>query len=633
VVGTTIGKYLVTAQLGRGSTGVLYKAVDPTLNRDVAIKVLRSDGADEETRQRFRAETAVLARLNHPDIVTIYEFLETDTDLVMVMEFVAGESLEGFARRSGPLALDIVAYLIDRLLSALEYAHRFGIVHRDLKPANVMITNVGGIKVMDFGIARVCASQSITLAGSMMGTPGYMAPEQILGRPADIRADVYAVGAILYRLLAGEGPFEGGTTAALIQRQLSEQPTALRSRRPDVTEAYPKVVMRAMAKAPGDRFRTTDELREALGRVSGMSKAISLSKRLVRECPADSTLISALQPPPAAKDAPKTFDTVRLHRHNRRKAATAMTLLAAAVIMGLLVSVNSQNAPGPAIAATSVSTTPAGSVDDRPESSDLATRSRVSVAPVAEPSTNPPPSPTPPSSGIPAAAALNGSRDVVSGSTASSSVPAASKPPRKSADAGASARHEPGAAVSAPTSTHVEEHAASNAAASSAVPAAAAAAPPTAVAVDERPADATVTRGTDPNFKAKFLAVADAKARETDVRLTLGNRALTLVASDDSGRQLQTVDYATVTAVSYSVGRDPLWQSQDGPAPVLRRGGMLRKFGFSGARHWIVLSTGSDSFVVLQVNEDAASSVLSLIEDHTGLRSQRLTDNNARPRN
>jgi tRNA A-37 threonylcarbamoyl transferase component Bud32 len=588
VVGTTIGKYLVTAQLGRGSTGVLYKGVDHTLNRDVAMKVLRLDAADEEMLHRFRAETAVLARLNHPDIVTIYEFLETDTDFVMVMEFVAGESLEGFARRSGPLAPDVVAYLIDRALAALEYAHRFGIVHRDLKPANVMVTNVGGIKLMDFGIARVCASHTITRQGSMMGTPGYMAPEQILGQPADIRADVYAVGAILYRLLAGEAPFQGGTTADLIQRQLSEEPPPLRQRRLDVPESYQRIVMRAMAKAPDDRFRTTDELREALGRASGTLKAINLSKRLARECPGDAALTNALTPL-AAIDPTAAPDTVWLRGggRERRRGTTAVAALAAAAILALLARVKFQDAPHPATDAASSAPAPALQVEDR---------------------------------GVRGAESPNKS-------TATAAVSAAPKPSRKPSEVAASAPRESGASGSPPNATHVEGHAAANAAAlATASPPAA---PPTPASVDERPADATVTRRPDSNFKAKFLAIADTKARELDVRLTLGDRALTLMASDDSGKQLQTLDYSRMTAVSYSVSRDPLWQSPDGPAPVLRRGGMLRKFGFSNARHWIVLSTESDAFVVLQVNEETAPSVLSLLEDHTGLRSHRLTDTGA----
>jgi len=572
----------------------------------------------------------VLARLNHPDIVTIYEFLETDTDFVMVMEFVAGESLEGFARRSGPLAPDVVAYLIDRALAALEYAHRFGIVHRDLKPANVMVTNVGGIKLMDFGIARVCASHTITRQGSMMGTPGYMAPEQILGQPADIRADVYAVGAILYRLLAGEAPFQGGTTADLIQRQLSEEPPPLRQRRLDVPESYQRIVMRAMAKAPDDRFRTTDELREALGRASGTLKAINLSKRLARECPGDAALTNALTPL-AAIDPTAAPDTVWLRGggRERRRGTTAVAALAAAAILALLARVKFQDAPHPATDAASSAPAPALQVEDRGvRGAEPPVLPRASVAPVVEPPPTKPPSPAPSSAGLPTAApALRASLEAPNKSTATAAVSAAPKPSRKPSEVAASAPRESGASGSPPNATHVEGHAAANAAAlATASPPAA---PPTPASVDERPADATVTRRPDSNFKAKFLAIADTKARELDVRLTLGDRALTLMASDDSGKQLQTLDYSRMTAVSYSVSRDPLWQSPDGPAPVLRRGGMLRKFGFSNARHWIVLSTESDAFVVLQVNEETAPSVLSLLEDHTGLRSHRLTDTGA----
>jgi hypothetical protein len=477
---------------------------------------------------------------------------------------------------------------------------------------------------MDFGIARVCAIPSITLHGSMMGTPGYMAPEQILGQPADIRADVYAVGAILYRLLAGEAPFAGGTTADLIQRQLSEEPQPLRSRRADVPESYQKVVLRAMAKAPDDRFRTTDEFRQALGRVSGTLKVINLSKRLARECPGDSALMSALEPL-AENDGAAVPDTVRLHRHDKRKVTTAVAVLAAAIV-ALLVSVNTQDPAHSLIDGATSSTAPAAQGTDRPERvAEPSVLPPVPVAPAVEPPTKPP-SPAPPSSEIPTAAALSASPAAPSRGKESSGVSNAARLLPKSATVAAAAPHESGASATPSNTTRAAEHAASNAAALGA----ASAAPSAAAAVDERPAEGALTHRPDPNFKAKFLPMADAKARELDVRLTLGDRALTVMASDDSGRQLQTVDYTSVIGVSYSVGRDPLVQSPDGPAPVLRRGGMLRKLGLSTARHWIVLSTQPDSFVVLQVNEEAVPAVLSLLEDHTGLRFQRLTDAVAR---
>jgi tRNA A-37 threonylcarbamoyl transferase component Bud32 len=349
VVEATIGRYRIEAQIGRGATGVVYKAIDPTLNREVAIKVLRPDAADADTLRRFRTEAAVLARLNHTDIATIYELVQSDTELFMVMELVAGESLEAVATRAGRLPVDAAAYVIDRVLAALTHAHEVGVVHRDLKPANVMVTRSGGVKLMDFGIARVYAGERITLHGSMMGTPGYMAPEQILGNPVDARADVYAVGAMLYRLLAGAVPFAGDSTVAVIQRQLSESVAPIRTLAADVPEAYDEIVARAMAKAPEERFQTADEFRQALGGVSGTLKTIDLARRLAEDMPAAPVI--ALDDVTAAA-APITPTAVLPGRRPSRWRWTATaTIVAAAAVAGIVVGRRTQPVERPVAAA------------------------------------------------------------------------------------------------------------------------------------------------------------------------------------------------------------------------------------------------------------------------------------------
>ena len=182
MIGTTVGKYRIVALLGRGATGIVYRALDDTLDREVAIKVLNPLYADGDILKRFRSEATTLARLSHPEIATIHELLRTDTNLLMVMELVRGETLEGLAKRKGALSPDLAGHILDGILSALEHAHDAGIVHRDLKPANVMITALGGIKIMDFGIARVRGAEHMTLDGCAVGTPAYMAPEQVLVR-------------------------------------------------------------------------------------------------------------------------------------------------------------------------------------------------------------------------------------------------------------------------------------------------------------------------------------------------------------------------------------------------------------------------------------------------------------------
>ena len=201
MIGRTNGKYRIVGQLGRGGAGVVYQAVDETLHRDVAVKTLNPDLANTEVMSRFRAEATILARLNHPQIATIYELFRADGDLLMVMEFVRGESLDKLSERLGALSPERAAYIIDLILSALEHAHRAGVVHRDVKPANVMVTDEGSIKIMDFGIARILGAEQKTVDFRLMGTPAYMSPEQVLGEEVDGRSDLYSAGLVVYEAI------------------------------------------------------------------------------------------------------------------------------------------------------------------------------------------------------------------------------------------------------------------------------------------------------------------------------------------------------------------------------------------------------------------------------------------------
>ncbi|HET9359412.1 MAG TPA: serine/threonine-protein kinase, partial [Vicinamibacterales bacterium] len=259
MIGRTLGKYRIVGQLGRGGAGVVYKAVDETLNRDVAIKTLSPDLANTEVMTRFRAEATILARLNHPQIATIYELFKSEGELLMVMEFVRGESLDKLTERLGPVAPDRAAYLIDLILQALEHAHGAGIVHRDIKPANVMVTDEGGVKIMDFGIARVLGAEQKTVDFRLMGTPAYMSPEQVMGEVVDGRSDLYSVGVLFYRLLSGALPFSADTALAMLQRQIRDTPIPLAAHAQGQPEWCDQIVQRALAKTPADRFQTAVE--------------------------------------------------------------------------------------------------------------------------------------------------------------------------------------------------------------------------------------------------------------------------------------------------------------------------------------------------------------------------------------
>ena len=264
MIGRTVGKYRIVERLGRGGMGTVYKAIDETLDREVAIKVLNADLGDTELLKRFRAEAVTLARLNHAGIATLYELYRDDDDLLMVMEFVRGETVHELSERLGALAPPQAAHLAMQVLDALAHAHKAGVVHRDLKPANLMITEMGIVKVMDFGIARVLGTEHFTQGGYMMGTPAYMAPEQVLGGDIDGRADLYAVGVVLYRLLSGQLPFSADTAIAMVQKQVNDSPTPISQFQPDLPAWCARVLKQALAKSPADRFQTADEFRTAL---------------------------------------------------------------------------------------------------------------------------------------------------------------------------------------------------------------------------------------------------------------------------------------------------------------------------------------------------------------------------------
>ena len=272
MVGQNIGKYRVEDRIGRGGMGTVYRATDETLHREVAIKVLNAELNDPEIAKRFRAEAITVARLNHPGIATIYELFQHDGQWLMVMEFVRGETLEHLVERMGALSPQRAAELCMQSLAALAHAHSMGVVHRDLKPANLMITETGSVKIMDFGIARVAGAEHLTNAGYMMGTPAYMAPEQVMGHEIDARADLYAMGVVFYRLTTARLPFRGDTPFAMAQSQVNDMPTPIGLMRTDLPAWVEQIIARALAKAPELRFQSAVEFHEALARcLAGLS--------------------------------------------------------------------------------------------------------------------------------------------------------------------------------------------------------------------------------------------------------------------------------------------------------------------------------------------------------------------------
>ena len=221
-----LGKYELRGELGRGAAGTVYDAWDPIINRRVAIKTVRLPNANDEEAQeelgRFRREAQAAGNLNHPSIVHIHDYGETGEIAYIVMEYVGGGSLKDVLDKTGQVpAADAVRYM-DELLAGLEFSHERGIVHRDIKPANIMLDDKKRVKIADFGIARIEGS-SATMVGTMLGTPAYMSPEQIGGERVGAASDIWSAGVVLYQLLTGERPFEGGRSA-IAQKILRTEP-------------------------------------------------------------------------------------------------------------------------------------------------------------------------------------------------------------------------------------------------------------------------------------------------------------------------------------------------------------------------------------------------------------------------
>jgi serine/threonine-protein kinase len=276
MIGELIDHYRVLELVGRGAMGVVYKALDVNIDRPVAIKVMSAEArGDPNFVERFRQEARVQGALNHPNVALLFDYFVHEGAPVAVMEYIDGESLEQLIRRRGPIPAHESIPIFKQALCGVAAAHRAGIIHRDLKPANLMITKDGIVKVMDFGIAKRQGAPSATKVSTSIGSPFYMAPEQILGRPVDCRTDVYALGITLYELLAGQRPFNsrGKPEYLVLDAHVNELPEPPTVYRYGIPQPIVDAVMRALAKEPDARFQSADEFMRALPDVGAPSAA------------------------------------------------------------------------------------------------------------------------------------------------------------------------------------------------------------------------------------------------------------------------------------------------------------------------------------------------------------------------
>jgi len=635
LIGQNIGKYRVVDRIGKGGMGTVYRAMDEMLHRDVAIKVLNAELNDPEVAKRFRAEAITVARLSHPGIATIYELFEYEGQWLMVMEFVRGETLENMVARMGPLSAQRSAELVMQALAALAHAHSMGVVHRDLKPANLMITENGAVKVMDFGIARVSGSEHLTNAGFMMGTPAYMAPEQVRGGDVDARADLYAMGVVFYRLTSGKLPFKGDTAFAMVQSQVNEPPTPIGTIRADLPPWVDEIVTRALAKAPEERFQSAVEFHEALARcLAGLSistmytasagETMMTPSRMTTGLPSGAFSSRAMPTPSASFPRPVTSSQPQPPHGVTPSVGQASVSgdadLTVASPSGATMRpevVPAAPVPPPASPKPAASQAPAkkslpvmwigvgagvvllaiviallarrgGSAPEPAPVNNTAVTQPTPTAPASDalntaaPASTPSPSPTTvPSPATPTSQAL------------ATATPGGTPPPT-SAGAGR---------VTTPT------------------PAAGRALGPGATAV---PSPAPSPAGTDTPEAfgdTKFYSTIG-KREVRDAVLHFGNGQLVITIKGNNV-QLANVSYKRITHATYVRSRDPLWDPNlTSPPKDFDASTGVSSLLSRSPKHWLVLQ-GTDHIEVLRLDDTNAKQIMDMIENRVGIKIDR----------
>lgn len=268
---TRVGKYRIDHVIGRGAIGVVYKGYDEQIDRPLAIKTLRPEilenvSESDEFLRRFAAEARSAGRCLHPNIVTVFDFVEHEGAPYIIMEYVNAGTLDNVIRRGTLLPVRQIGEIMAQLLFALGYAHSKGVIHRDVKPANILCPSAASIKVSDFGVAHIEALDLTKPGGIPIGTPNYMAPERFLGRPADMRADLFSAGVILFQLLTGTKPFVAADLPELMRKLMNELPPSVRTYRPELWSEIDTVVHCALARNPDDRFQSAEEFIDALNK-------------------------------------------------------------------------------------------------------------------------------------------------------------------------------------------------------------------------------------------------------------------------------------------------------------------------------------------------------------------------------
>ena len=264
------GRYEIQSILGKGGMGIVYKALDRDLEDMVAIKTLRGEAlsADPSLLDRFKQEIRLARKITHPNILRTHDLGETAGLRYLSMEFVKGITLKHLVEQDQLLPTPVALRIAKQICAGLAAAHEVGVIHRDIKPQNIIIEPTGGLKIMDFGIARLTQDRGMTATGTVVGTPDYMSPEQARGVALDFRSDIYSLGVVLYEIFTGSLPFEGDTPLAVVLKHVQEKPPAPQSKNPRIDPRIAAIILRCMMKDPNERFQTVNDLYEALTQVT-----------------------------------------------------------------------------------------------------------------------------------------------------------------------------------------------------------------------------------------------------------------------------------------------------------------------------------------------------------------------------
>ena len=357
-----IGRYEILGELGRGAMGVVYRARDPSIGRLIAIKTIRmADLGDpletERLRERLRREAHSAGILSHPGIVVVYDVGQEGELAYIAMELVPGRSLEDLLRDPQPPTQQTILNLLRQTAAALDYAHKKGIVHRDIKPANILISEDGVVKITDFGVAKISTSQQLTVAGTVLGTPNYMSPEQVQGQPVDGRADQFSLAVIAYEVLTGEKPFAGEQLTTVLYKIVAEPPRPPQEVNPTLPWPVSLVLNRALAKNPEERYPNCTEFINALENALETKKDWQAGPRTGSEALPTATVGTTVK----EHVAEKLEEVSEARRHPgpkpRRRTATALLGLvgALAVAGGLWIGLQGRRTAGPVAQTPAVS--------------------------------------------------------------------------------------------------------------------------------------------------------------------------------------------------------------------------------------------------------------------------------------